>query len=251
MSDAAVNIPIEKLVAPRIVLRLVERDSVEYMEMLESIRALGLINSLCVRPHPDQPGMYEVVTGAHRLACFHDLGRKTVPCIVKELSDDEVLLLQIEENAIRVETQPADFALHLHRLLKSNAGITIAKLSKLVDKSPTWIRQMLRITDLAPAAKKAVQRGEITLANAIVLARLVPPLRANYLDQARTMTQAEFNRLIAGVVKQFREDIKLGKMQQFYAAEFKPQPFFHPLRVVVQEIEVKHDDVDEQPDEQL
>ena len=49
-------IPLDQIVEPWVVLRVVNRESVEYLELRDSIAQQGLLNSICVRPSPRRPG---------------------------------------------------------------------------------------------------------------------------------------------------------------------------------------------------
>ena len=57
-----------QIVEPWVVLRLVNRESVEYLELRDSMADKGSLNSICVRPSPRQPGKFEVVDGLYRRA---------------------------------------------------------------------------------------------------------------------------------------------------------------------------------------
>ncbi len=235
MGDQAVNIPMDRIIEPRIVLRLVDRQSVEYLEMADSVRAHGLLSALVVRPSPSRPGFYEIVTGAHRYTVCRELGWETVPCIIKEATDEEVMILQLQENAVRVETKPIEFALHLDKLMRSRPELTIAQVAAMVKKSPAWISRILRLTNLRPETQAMVAKGEIGLDNAAALARLIPSLQDRYVEQARTMASGPFRQLVAQVVKRFTEEIKQGKMEHFYTNEFRPQPYMYSIAEVTAE----------------
>ena len=81
MRDKAADIPIDYIVEPRTVLRLVDRDSVEYLELRDSIEAEGFWNSIAVRPAKDE-GKYEIIDGLYRHTCARELGLTSIPCII-------------------------------------------------------------------------------------------------------------------------------------------------------------------------
>ncbi len=59
-------IPLDEIVEPWVVLRPVNRASLEYLELRDSLAAVGFINSICVRPSTRKPGKVEVVDGLYR-----------------------------------------------------------------------------------------------------------------------------------------------------------------------------------------
>ena len=62
MQDTTADIPIDCIVEPRTVLRLIDKNSVEYLEMRDSIAAEGFWNSISVRP-AREPQKYEIIDG--------------------------------------------------------------------------------------------------------------------------------------------------------------------------------------------
>src|SRR5690606_37573841 len=98
-TDALVPCPIQ--------LRPVRKETLEFRELKRSIENLGVLNSILVRP---VEGRMEVVDGSHRFAACRDLRLERIPAIVKELTDREVHLCQIQANASHVATSPVEYA---------------------------------------------------------------------------------------------------------------------------------------------
>lgn len=238
MNEQITNIPIDEIVEPWILLRPVLTDSIDYFEMLESLRDNGFLNSISVRPSERKPGKYEVIDGWWRTTCSHELRFDTIPCIIKlNITDDDVLALQIQAQAIRPETKPIEFARQLKRIQKARQGITLPQLANFINKSPGWVRRQLQLLHLTPAIRKSVDRGEIPLANAYMLARLPNSLRSKYVQQSKVMGTKEFKPLIAGILKQYKESVRQGKLDAFFTEDFQPQPHLRPLKEVREEAE--------------
>lgn len=229
MHDRATDIPIDQIIEPRMVLRLVDKDSVEYLEMRDSIAAEGFWNSISIRP-AREPDRYEIIDGLYRYTCACELGLKSVPCIIKyNVADDAVLAAQIQANAIRPETKPAEFARQLKRMLTRRPDMTFDELAHLIHKSSRWVRRTLGLLSLVGEAKKMVDRGEIPVHSAYMLAKIPKQLQKDYFDQARTLPSREFRALAASVIKQFTEAVKQGKMEAFWCGDFKPQAHLRSL----------------------
>jgi len=235
MLDKAADIPIDDIIEPLTVLRLIDKDSVEYLEMRDSIAAEGFWNSISVRP-AKQEGKYEIIDGLCRYTCARELGLKSIPCIIKyNVSDDAVLAAQIQANAIRPETKPAEFARQMKRMLTRRPKMTFDELGHLIHKSPSWVRKTLGLLKLVKTARKMVDRGEIPVRSAYMLAKIPHRLQADYLAQARTLPSREFVALAAGVVKQYTEAVKQGRMEAFWCGEFQPQAHLRSLREIQSE----------------
>lgn len=73
------------------------------VELSASISEMGIIGPLPVRPHK---GGFEIVCGARRYKASCSIGMKTLPCYVRNIEDNEVVVLQISENLDRVGVHP-------------------------------------------------------------------------------------------------------------------------------------------------
>lgn len=76
-------------------------DDEKMQDMLQSIQEYGVLNPLLVRPK--KTGGYELISGHRRKYACEKAGIKTVPCIVRELSDEEAVILMVDSNIQREE----------------------------------------------------------------------------------------------------------------------------------------------------
>ena len=233
-------IPLDQIVEPWVVLRVVDRESVEYLELRDSIAHQGLLNSICVRPSPRTPGKMEVVDGLYRRAACCELRRPAMPCIVKHnLTDEDVLAIQIQANALRPETTVIEYARQIRRIMdaimaRQGRDATLADVSNLVHKTPEWVRQQLDLLSLRADIQKAVERGEIPLGSAYVLAKLPRFHQAQLLDLATTASAREFVPVAARLVKQIQEAARQGKLHD-YCKDFEPVPYLRFVKEVLAE----------------
>jgi len=240
LPDEYREVPLDQIVEPWVVLRVVNRESVEYLELRDSIAHTGLLNSICVRPSPRRPGNVEVVDGLYRRAVCCELRLPTMPCIVKQnLTDEDVLALQIQANALRPETTVMEYARQIKRIMdavtaRQAVDATLADVSNLIHKHPAWVRQQLDLLGLRADIQKAVERGEIPLQSAYMLAKLPRTRQAEFIDLAKTAPAKEFAPLIARLVKQIQEDARQGKLTDF-CKDFEPVAYLRPLKEVLGE----------------
>jgi ParB/RepB/Spo0J family partition protein len=235
-NDRLENLPITALREPKILLRHVNRDSVDYLEMCDSIREQGILQPILVRPVGDNAGSYEVVEGNYRFTCAREVGLETMPCLIREMDDDRVLVLQLQANAVSPETQPAEYAQRLKKILAQNPGMTHRQLACLIRKSPAWISNLLELTKLEKRFQVMVDRGEIPLGNAYRLAKIPNFLQKEFVEKAQLMPEKEFKALAAACIKQFTEAVKQGTMEAYYAAQFKPQAHLRNLKEIEGEL---------------
>jgi len=239
-ADEFRSIPLAEIIEPWVVLRIVNREAVEYLELRDSIAHQGLLNSICVRPSPRRPGYYEVVDGLYRFTAARELRLPALPCVVKHnLTDEAVLAIQIQANALRPETTVIEYARQIKRIMdavtaRQGRDATLAEVSNLTHKNPEWIRQQLGLLELRKDIQKAVERGEIPLKSAYVLAKLPRVQQAEFIALAKTTPSRDFVPLAARVVRRIQEDARQGKLHD-YCRDFEPVPHLRPLKEVLGE----------------
>jgi ParB/RepB/Spo0J family partition protein len=238
VNEQVANISLTCLRPPKVLLRPVNKRSVAFLEMRNSIRdGGGLLNSIAVRP-TETDGVYEIIDGMYRFTCCEMLGWETIPCIIKYgYTDEMVLAAQVRANAIRPETKPVEFAKQLKRLQKAIPEITASEMSGMVGKSVNWVKQQLSLLNLIEKAQKAVDRDEMPLLNAYMLSKIPQAIQPEFFEQAKALTPNEFHSLAANVIRGVMEAIKQGKLENWFVKEFKPRPFFKPVKDVLKEIE--------------
>jgi ParB/RepB/Spo0J family partition protein len=218
--DIARDIPLKDVAPATVLLRAVNELSMAYLSMVVELRNDGhLLNAILVRPTDSG---YEVVDGMYRWTAAHEAKLTTIQCVVRVMSDEEAVIKQIQANTPE-ETDAVDFAKHLERVRKRQGDhCTLVTLANLVDKPRSWVGAMLQLNRLILMAKEAVRRGEITVGNAKLLAKLKPHLQQPYIRDAKLLPTKEFRRVIARAVNDYREALKRGRMSAYYGGEARP-----------------------------
>ena len=229
MDDKTEFLPVAVLREPKNKLRIVDKESVAYLELRDSIRDHGILQPLLVRP---VEGGYEIIEGLYRLTGAKEVGLEKVPCLIREATDDEVLVLQLQANAISPDTQLAEYAQQLKKLMQRDPNMTKRELACLIRKSPQWISKCLDLTRLLRNIQVMVDRGEIPAENAYMLAKIPRSMQMDYVDRAKIMPRKEFRILAAACVKQYMEAVKKGKMDAFYSDKFEPVAYLRSLKEI-------------------
>lgn len=134
-------------------------------ELAASITEHGIIQPLVVRNHN---GHYEIVAGERRWRAARKAELKEVPCIIREFTDEENMLVAIIENMQREDLNPIEEAEGLNQMIKTY-GLTQAEVSKSVSKSRPYITNALRLLKLPEAIKEYVVEGQLTTGHARAL----------------------------------------------------------------------------------
>lgn len=150
------------------------------------------------------------------------------------MTDAEVLAAQIQANAIRRETTPVDFARQMRRIQKLMPDIKISQMAVMVGRRVHWIASTLSLLNLSKENQKRVERDELPLCNAYMLAKIPPSLQKQYVEYAMHMPTAEFEALAQSIVRGVMEAARTGKLEAAFVAEFKPQPYLRPLKRILE-----------------
>ncbi len=134
-------------------------------ELASSITEHGIIQPLVVRKNK---GSYEIVAGERRWRAARKAELKEVPCIIREFTDEENMLVAIIENMQREDLNPIEEAEGLHQMIKTY-GLTQEEVSKSVSKSRPYITNALRLLKLPEEIKGFVMEGKLTTGHARAL----------------------------------------------------------------------------------
>jgi ParB family chromosome partitioning protein len=148
-------------------------DEASLRELAESIRAQGVLSPLLVRPVTEQS--FEIVAGARRYRAAHIAEAETVPVRIVTLTDAEALEAQLIENLQRRDVHPLEEAQGFKALLAlDDPKYSIEQIGAKVGKSPAYVAQRVRLTELSETAVAAFYAEEIGVGHALLLAKLQP-----------------------------------------------------------------------------
>lgn len=147
-------------------------DDAKLEELARSIASVGVLEPLIVRAHQNGEGVrYEIVAGERRFRAATLAQIETVPCMVRELDDVQVLEIQAIENLQRDDVHPLEEAEGYAALMKA-AGYDVDEIAAKIGRSGRYVYDRIKLLQLIPAVRKVFVDGEITAGHAILLARL-------------------------------------------------------------------------------
>ncbi|HZT99351.1 MAG TPA: ParB/RepB/Spo0J family partition protein [Ktedonobacteraceae bacterium] len=121
----------------------------ETLEQLAStIQDQGFQGVLTARPHPSEPGKYQITAGHRRREAARRAGLTTIPTVVKELSDQDMAILSVTENIQREDLTPLDEG-KLFCVMMDTMDMTLEQVAAAVKKSESYIRNRRRVA-MAP-----------------------------------------------------------------------------------------------------
>jgi ParB family transcriptional regulator, chromosome partitioning protein len=135
-------------------------------ELVHSIREVGLLQPVVVRPAGE--GRYELIMGERRWRATQEAGLDTIPAIVRETGDDDLLRDALLENLHRSQLNPLEEAAAYQQLL-DDFGCTHEELATRIGRSRPQISNTLRLLRLSPAVQRRVAAGVLSAGHARAL----------------------------------------------------------------------------------
>ena len=178
-------------------------------DLQKSIIEKGIIEPVIVRTFN---GKYEMVCGARRLQAARKAGLKTVPSIVRKLTDKEALEFQVIENLHREDIHPLEEAEGYEVLLKKHGYRTADDLAVKIGKSRSYIYGRIKLCDLISENRQLFYKGKFSPSVAMLVARIPKDL------------QKEAGKIIArGGQYEYNEPMSYRKAHEYISKTFMLQ----------------------------
>lgn len=159
-------------------------------ELVHSIREFGLMQPIVVRrlPEPDGDAEYQLVMGERRWRASQEAGLESIPAIVRETADGDMLRDALLENIHRVQLNPLEEAAAYQQLLEE-FGVTHDELATRLGRSRPVITNMIRLLRLPIPVQRRVAAGVLSAGHARALLSLDAGSDAQELLAARIVAE--------------------------------------------------------------
>jgi ParB family transcriptional regulator, chromosome partitioning protein len=172
VTDTLVAVPGARLanlspadIVPNPVQPRLEFDREALDELVASIREVGVLQPVVVRPLTGQPDKYELIMGERRLRATKELGLDSIPAVVKETADEDMLRDALLENLHRSQLNPLEEASAYQQLL-ADFGITQEQLATRIGRSRPQITNTIRLLKLPAPVQSRVAAGVLSAGHA-------------------------------------------------------------------------------------
>lgn len=240
------------------------RNDEEMMDLIDSVAKSGVIAPALVRPKED--GSYEMIAGHRRkYACLQN-GLRTIPCIIRNLSDEEAVMIMVDTNLRQRQTiLPSEkafaYRIKLEAMKRQGArtdltsgpvGQKLNSLKSLSDSSDDSMKQIqryIRLTYLIEPLLKLVDEGQIAMRPAVELSYLelhaqkmvLEEMEINVCspshDQTIRMRKAqEEGKLTDELISEIMQEEKPNQIEKIRLSSQRISRFFAP-RTSVKEME--------------
>ena len=167
----------------------------ELEELSQSIRQRGVLQPILLRPDPDSPGRYQIVAGERRWRAAKLAGLTSIPALVRDVDELELLELGIIENVQRTDLNPIEEAEAYGALIK-RFGRTQDSLAENVGKSRAHISNTIRLLNLPDRAREHVRQGRLSAGHARAALGAPDPGAVIDLAMARNLSVREVEALV-------------------------------------------------------
>lgn len=186
--------------------RITFREDESFQELIKSIQEKGIIQPIVVRKISE--GLYECIAGERRLRAAKKLGLKTIPVIIKELSDEEALLISIMENLQRKDLNPLEVALAYKNLMEK-FGYTQEEIADKVGKDRATVANFLRLLKLPKEIQEDLLKERLSVGHAKALLSLPTEelqLKARAIILEKGLSVRETEKLVEKLKKEHEEE---------------------------------------------
>ena len=215
-------------------------------EMVDSVRQYGVLVPALVRPKAD--GGYEMVAG-HRRKCAAMLaGITEMPCIIRNLTDDEATIIMVDSNLQRETILPSEKAFAYKMKLEAmkrqgqrSKSRSNEELGQKNGDSREQVRRFIRLTELIPSVLDMVDSGKIAFRPAVELSYLSKEQQQSLYDTmecedctpslAQAIKMKEFSRdgkLTEEVILSIMQEEKPNQREQFKMPKERISKYFAP-----------------------
>ena len=236
------------------------------VELADSVKQYGVLVPSLVRPMLD--GSYQMVSGHRRKRAAELAGLPTVPCIIRELTDDEAIIVMVDSNLQREQILPSEKAVAYKMKLdamkqqgmrtdltsvplaqKSGSKTSRQLLGEQVGESQDQVRRYIRLTNLIPELLDMVDNSVLKEAGKLQMA-LRPAVELSYLPKAeqtallevmegeirtpshaqaiKMRTFSEQGKLNPDVILSIMQEEKPNQVEQFKIPRERIDKFFKP-----------------------
>lgn len=143
-------------------------DEESLQELASSIKTYGVFQPIIAKKSIKG---YEIIAGERRVKASRIAGLKTIPAIIKDFSDEEMMEIALLENLQRENLSALEEA-EAYNVLKTKLNLTQEELALKVGKSRSHVTNMLGLLTLPNEIKDEVMKGEISMGHARVLSKL-------------------------------------------------------------------------------
>lgn len=167
----------------------------ELADLTASIKEKGVLQPILLRTVQNKPHMYEIVAGERRFRASKMAGLTEIPALVKTISSENAMEIALIENVQRENLNPIEEAAAYKNLMEC-CDYELSDVSRLIGKSESYIRNMLRLTSLPDSVQNLVIEGKISASHARTIAVAENPEDLAHKIVAENMSVSDTDKMV-------------------------------------------------------
>ena len=167
----------------------------ELAELAASIKEKGVLQPILLRAVDGRPYMYEIVAGERRYRASKMAGLTEIPALVKSITPENAMEIALIENVQRENLNPIEEAA-AYKNIMDKCGYELADVVRLIGKSDSYIRNIMRLDSLPADVKKMVADGELSASHARTIAVAENPTELAHRIINKKMSVADTEKMV-------------------------------------------------------
>ena len=167
----------------------------ELSDLAASIKEKGVLQPILLRAVSGRPYMYEIVAGERRWRASKLAGLTEIPALVKQLTNENAMEIALIENVQRENLNPIEES-NAYKNLMEKCGYELSDVSRLIGKSESYIRNIMRLDSLPADVKHMVEQGEISASHARTIAVAENPTELAHKIIDNNLSVAETEKMV-------------------------------------------------------
>ncbi len=169
----------------------------ELADLAASIKEKGVLQPILLRAVSGKPYMYEIVAGERRFRASKLAGLTEIPALVKQITPENAMEIALIENVQRENLNPIEEG-NAYKNIMEKCGYELSDISRLIGKSESYIRNIMRLDILPTDVKQLVESGELSASHARAIAVADNPAELAHKIIDNKMSVAETEKMVRG-----------------------------------------------------
>lgn len=167
----------------------------ELADLAASIKEKGVLQPILLRTVQNKPHTYEIVAGERRFRASKMAGLNEIPALIKSISPENAMEIALIENVQRENLNPIEEAAAYKNLMEC-CDYELPDVARLIGKSESYIRNMLRLTSLPESVQTLVSDGKISASHARTIAVAENPEDLAHKIIANNLSVSDTDKLV-------------------------------------------------------
>ena len=172
----------------------------ELSDLAASIKEKGVLQPILLRTVSGQPYIYEIVAGERRFRASKLAGLTEIPALVKQITPENAMEIALIENVQRENLNPIEEG-NAYKNIMERCGYELPDVARLIGKSESYIKNIMRLEPLPNDVKQMVENGELSASHARVIVVAENPSELARIILNKKLSVAETEKMVKGVAR--------------------------------------------------